>query len=450
MGSLAAVREALGTRCRVIDCAGATVLPGLIDPHLHLFGLATREAHLDLGGRRRVADVLAAIRRHARALAPGAWVRAEGLDEHGLDRLPEAADLDAVAPRNPVRLRHRSRHASVLSGRGLTWLARRGLPLPAAERGLVIGREAAISRAIGPLPARTLDRGLAAASTTLLALGVTTVCDASPRSRADWAPLFRVARSGCFGPRVVAMRVPGTPRWTAASRVQPGPVKILVDEGPEGMTPSPDRIARLVLQAARRGDVVAVHCVGVATLAATLAAFAALPASLRRRPHRLEHVAECPPPLVREIARLGLTVVTNPAFVYWRGEVYRDETPAARRAWLYRARTLAAAGVPLAAGSDAPIVPPDPWRTMSAARTRRTRAGRTLGAGERLDARAALALITTGAAAAMGAPALGRLAPGCAADAIVVDGDPIARGPDAVAAIRPLLTVVGGRVAWEA
>jgi predicted amidohydrolase YtcJ len=315
---------------------------------------------------------------------------------------------------------------------------------------LVVGHEAAISRTIGPLPTSTLDRGLAAVSTTLLALGVTTVCDASPRSRADWAPVVRLARAGRFVPRVVAMRVPGARRWTAARHVHPGPVKILVDEGPEGMTPSPDGIARLVFESARRGDVVAVHCVGAATLAAALAAFAALPASLRHRPHRLEHVAECPPPLVREIVRLGLTVVTNPAFVYWRGEVYRDETPAARRAWLYRARTLAVAGVPLAAGSDAPIVPPDPWRTMSAARTRRTRAGRTLGAGERLDARAALALITTGAAAAVGAPALGRLAPGCAADALVVPGDPLARAPDAVAAMRPVLTVVGGRIAWEA
>jgi predicted amidohydrolase YtcJ len=448
VGSPAAVRAALGARARVIDCAGATVLAGLIDPHLHLFGLATRAAHLDLAGCRRARDVLAVVRRRARTLAPGAWVRGEGLDEHGLDRLPQAAELDAAAPRNPVRLRHRSRHASVLSGRALARLARRGLS-PADAQGLVVGHEAAISRAMGALPSRTLERGLAAAGASLLALGVTTVCDASPRARADWTPLVRLARGGRFVPRVVAMRAPGVRPWPAG-RVTAGPVKILVDESPAGMTPSPERIARLVSQAARRGDAVAVHCVGAATLAAALAAFAALPAALRQRAHRLEHVAECPPPLVREIARLGLTVVTNPAFVYWRGDVYRHETAPAQRAWLYRARTLGAAGVTLAAGSDAPIVPPDPWRTMAAARTRRTRAGRPLGVAERLDARAALALVTTGAAAALGVPALGRLDPGCAADAIVVAGDPLACAPDAVAHMRPRLTVLGGRIAWEA
>jgi predicted amidohydrolase YtcJ len=246
------------------------------------------------------------------------------------------------------------------------------------------------------------------------------------------------------------MRAPGVRAWGAGGRVSSGPVKILVDEGPAGMTPSPERLARLVAEAARRGDVVAVHCVGTATLAAALAAFAALAPAERRRPHRLEHLAECPPPFVPEIARLGLMVVTNPAFVYWRGDVYRDETPAARRAWLYRARTLAAAGVVLAAGSDAPIVRPDPWRTMAASRTRRTRAGRTLGAAERLGARAALALVTTGAAAALGAPALGRLAPGCAADAIVVEEDPVTSSPEALASLRPRAVVVDGRIAWEA
>jgi predicted amidohydrolase YtcJ len=71
-------------------------------------------------------------------------------------------------------------------------------------------------------------------------------------------------------------------------------------------------------------------------------------------------------------------VVTNPAFVYWRGDVYRRETDGAARAWLYRARSLVAAGVPVAAASDAPVVAPDPWLGMAAARTRRTRDGRTL------------------------------------------------------------------------
>jgi hypothetical protein len=86
---------------------------------------------------------------------------------------------------------------------------------------------------------------------------------------------------------------------------------------------------------------------------------------------------------------------------------------------------------------------------MAAARSRRTREGRLLGGSERLGARAALALVTSGAAAALGRRDLGRLVPGAAADAILVDEDPLRVDPETAAAIRPILTIVEGDVTWK-
>src|SRR5207245_999810 len=104
--------------------------------------------------------------------------------------------------------------------------------------------------------------------------------------------------------------------WRAAGALCPGPVKIMVEEGPRGLRPAPSLLARRIVAAARSGAQVAVHSLGAATLVATLAAFAAVPPRYRvGRRHRLEHVAECPPPLVPTIAALDLMVVTNPAFV---------------------------------------------------------------------------------------------------------------------------------------
>ena len=40
---------------------------------------------------------------------------------------------------------------------------------------------------------------------------------------------------------------------------------------------------------------------------------------------------------------------------------------------------------------------------------------------------------------------LGRLAPGRAADLVVLDGDPVATPPEDLAAIRVVATMVGGR-----
>jgi hypothetical protein len=124
------------------------------------------------------------------------------------------------------------------------------------------------------------------------------------------------------------------------------------------------------------------------------------------------------------------------------------ETAAAARGWLYRAGSLAHAGIPLAGASDAPVVPPSPWVGVAAARSRRTAGGASLGAAERLDAAAALRLFTTGAAFALGADALGRLVEGGPADLIVVEPDPLRAAPDEVADARVGLALVAGERAW--
>ena len=105
------------------------------------------------------------------------------------------------------------------------------------------------------------------------------------------------------------------------------------------------------------------------------------------------------------------------------------------------------AGIPLAGASDAPVVPPSPWVGIAAARARRTAAGATLGAAERLGAGAALRLFTTGAAFALGADRLGTLAPGGPAD-LVVEPDPLRAPPDEVADARVRLTLVAGERVW--
>ena len=452
IGSPADVRRVAGRSGRRVDCGGATVLPGLVDAHLHLFALATRQAHLDCSALDQVADVLAAVRARAARTHDGDWVRGEGLDEALLGRLPTAAELDAASPRAPVRLRHRSRHASVLSGRGLARLG----PRAGVERrdgratGLVHGEERAVSRTVGPLPARILADGLAATARELVALGLTTVADATPRSWRDLAPLRAAVDAGRVPLRVFAMRPPHARAWAGRGRLHPGPAKVMVEEGPAGLRPSPAALARRIALAAASGPV-AVHCLGVSTLVAALDAFAALPRGVRsRRRHRLEHLAECPPPLVDRISALGLTVVTNPAFVRERGDVYRSETHREAWGWLYRARSLLAAGVPLGAGSDAPVGPLSPWIGMAAARARRTPSGAVLGPGERLSAAAALALFTRGAADALGAATAGRLRPGGPADLIVVEPDPLRAPVDEVAAARVRLTMIGGEIVWQA
>jgi len=447
IGDRRTAARAAGPRAERIDCGGATILPGLIDPHLHLFALAARHAHLDCAEAADVDALLAAVAVRAHGLPPGAWLRAEGADDARLGRLPTADELERAAPANPVRLRHRSRHASILSASGL---ARLHAGVSHVD-GLVAGREDVVGAAVGPLDGGEIVEGLGRTSRELATLGITTLADATPRRFAALAPVVRAMRAGAFRQRLFAMRPWNAPRWRGRGLLQPGPVKILVEETPAGLDPSPAELARRIRGAAARGAQVAVHCVGAATLVAALDAFAALPASQRRgRRHRLEHLAECPPPFVARVAALGLVVVTNPGFVYWRGDVYRRETDGAARAWLYRARSLVAAGVPVAAASDAPVVGADPWLGMAAARTRRAHDGDALAPRERVDAATALSFATTSAAASLHADRLGRLAPGAPADLIVVTPDPVVASAAAVRRTAVRLTMIDGRIAWRA
>ncbi len=101
------------------------------------------------------------------------------------------------------------------------------------------------------------------------------------------------------------------------------------------------------------------------------------------------------PPDTLELARTaGVSVVTQPSFIYERGDTYLQEVESRDRPWLYRCRAFLDAGIKLAAGTDAPFGDPDPWRSMKAAVERRSRSGTVLGSEEALTPEQALALFT--------------------------------------------------------
>lgn len=66
-----------------------------------------------------------------------------------------------------------------------------------------------------------------------------------------------------------------------------------------------------------------------------------------------------------------------------------------------------------------------------------------------MTAEQALALYTTGAAAITGMPRTGRLAPGCEADLVQLDLNPLTARPADLADGRVLMTMVGGEVVHE-
>ena len=117
---------------------------------------------------------------------------------------------------------------------------------------------------------------------------------------------------------------------------------------------------------------------------------------------------------------------------------------------LYPIGGLARAGVPLAFGSDAPVIDPNPWPAIASAVTRATRGGQTLGIEAGISILSALRAYTLGGAIAEGAEARkGTIRPGKLADLVLLDADPTAIAPPNIKDIQPVLTVLGGQVMWD-
>ncbi len=102
-----------GRGMRVIDLHGATATPGLMDTHAHIANGGVDELYgVELSDTTSIADILARVKVKAGKAKPGEWITGSGWDEGKLaeHRYITAADLDAVAPRNPVWLMHTTGH----------------------------------------------------------------------------------------------------------------------------------------------------------------------------------------------------------------------------------------------------------------------------------------------------------------------------------------------------
>jgi len=103
VGSNEEIRNQSPKGARVIDLHGLTITPGLIDTHCH-FDETSVLYDITLSEVTSIKDVVELVRKKAATLKSGEWIQGAGWDESKFveRRYITAADLDAVAPNNPV------------------------------------------------------------------------------------------------------------------------------------------------------------------------------------------------------------------------------------------------------------------------------------------------------------------------------------------------------------
>lgn len=494
------LKEFTDSKTTVIDCQGRTVLPGFNDAHCHFVALAKSLVNLNLGPAKvhSILDIQREIRKVAKNLAPGSWLRAEGYDEFYLaeKRHPTRWDLDKATYIHPVKLTHRSGHAYVLNSLALTLAGiSKETPEPPGgiiERDLKTGEPNGLlydmgdflAKRVPPLDDSELCRGVQLANQELLSTGITSIQDASPEN--DWKRwrMFQHWRKegnlrcrvslmlglegfeqllSCHSGLSTAIASEAKQAYetqdrvchasiTTHSEVHPGGVKIVLQETTGQLNPSAEGLRQLVHRIHQSHLQVALHAVDESTVEV---ACSALEYALQQSPsmnhrHRIEHCSVCLPDIAKRLALLRAVVVTQPAFIYFNGERYLKTVPEGQLQHLYPIASLLKAGVKVAAGSDCPMAPVNPLCGIYAAVSRRTKTGEILLPQERISPLEAIRLYTENAAYASFEEAVkGSVTPGKLADLVVLNGDPTKLPVEEIKDLEVEMTIVGGDIAYR-
>lgn len=492
-GSLTEAWAALGSDARELDLGGRTVLPGLVDAHLHWAGFSLGRRRLALNPDDSMDAVLAQVAAAARGRPAGEWLLGRGWDHSRWSGWPTRQTLDAVAGTRPVALTRKDGHAVWANSLALQAAGIDGrTPDPpggtiqraAGEpTGILLERAIElVNRALPAADAAERRAALVDAWPEAWSRGLTGCHEMGFRGFDLWEDLIALRAEGRLGLRfawygleetLAEMIARGMRSGDGDAWLRMGGLKLFLDgtlgsqtaamlEPYEGQpdnrgkrTLEPEDCRALATRAAEAGLATAMHAIGDAANRLALDTFAAVRAALPRQAvglrQRVEH-AQIVHPLDRpRFAALGVVASMQPIHLL-------ADRPVAEAVWgartvdAYAWRSLQTAGATLAFGSDAPVESLDPFAGIRATLTRRDAEGMPEGGWhpqECLDIDSALGAYIRGAAWAAGLEReLGNLEPGKLADLIVLEGDPRSPGTDPTAC-RVMATMIDGAWVWQ-
>lgn len=435
--------RALHPDAEVVDLDGAFVTPGFVDAHVHTTALGLALTGLDLAAAASRGECLELVRAYA-AAHDDAVIWGQGWDETRWTAsdaaAPTTAELDAAAPGRMVYLARVDAHSAACSTalRGAAGVDDDQAPVTGDDHHLARTTARSLLTPEQRAAARTAALDLAAAhgvvavhecaGPDIAGLDDLTELLAHPHGvevRAYWgeavtsaeeatALLARTGAHGLGGDLFVDGAIGSRTAWLCApyvDRPHAGTCHLDVDA-----------IAAHLSACTQAGIQAGFHVIGDAAVAAVVAAFERVADELgapavAARGHRLEHLEMITPEQAAALGRLGVIASVQPAFdAQWGG----GDGMYSRALGTERARTLnpfaamAAAGVSLALGSDAPVTPLDPWAMLRAAVNHRTE-------GHGLSPRAAYSAATRGAWRAGGVRdgLAGTLVPGAPASYVI-------------------------------
>jgi hypothetical protein len=513
-GSDEQIGKHIGPRTKVIRLEGKTVVPGLIESHVHALGVAREESYQPWVELSSVPEVQAWIRKRAAELPAGQWVRVPRTDITRLKerRHPTLAEMDAACATHPVIFTAALK--SVCNSAGFRALGITGETTSFHGGKIVRDAQGAPALIVGAdpylrdliaAPKLTRDQIMAALEKVLRAynaVGITAIGER--RSDIEGYRTFREMRQrGRLTARVTVSfllqeRTPEKVREFVASTglkphegddwVKAGPLKIFADGGihwgntflrePYGEKRirfyrlddpeyrgdfflSDDELKAIYRTANTLGWQVSVHVTGDAGVDRILDAIEAANADrpVRDRRFTLVHAYFPTPEAVACARQFGVCVDTQPYLYYKDSRAIADVYGESWAVRLIGLGDWTRGGIPTAINSDHMIgMDPDhamnsynPFLQMYIAVSRKNQNGEVIGAAQKISRLAALRAMTESAAYLnFDERNTGSLELGKLADLAVLDTDYLTCPEDRIRAIRVLTTMVDGRTVYEA
>lgn len=497
-GSDAQIRKAFGPQKNSYNLHGQTVIPGLIDAHIHLEQYALGLQKVDCETK-SLCECLRRVAERAEKTPAGEWILGHGWNQNNWpEGFGTAADLDRVAPHHPVYLTAKSLHAGwantlALERAGITSQTpdpeggRFGRDRAGNPNGILFESAMEPMHRVLPKPnTAQLAQYLQDAQHHLWKMGITGVHDFDRGScfsalqilRQNETLRLRVIKSIPFDDLPHAIEI-GLRSGFGDDFLRIGPVKAFADGalGPqtaamfqpyEGdaknhglLLLDAEELFERGQTAVKNGLSLAVHAIGDRAVHETLNALEALrkieqtlPAAFSAQPrHRIEHVQLIHPDDAHRLGELGIIASMQPIHAT-SDMLMADRYWGERAAFSYAWRTQLNHHAVLAFGSDAPVESPNPFWGIHAAVTRQRLDGSPGPNGwypeQRLTIAEALYAYTKGPAYAAGLEhKQGQLWPGFYADLVLLNADLFQCNPEDLPEIKPTATMIGGEWVWS-
>jgi predicted amidohydrolase YtcJ len=492
VGSSANIRKLAGPKTRVIDLAGRTVIPGLIDSHLHAIRAALSfSTEVNWIGAPSLGEALGRIREAARTMKPGSWLIVAGgwnVQQFKEKRRPTLAELEAAAPDNPAYVQLGYGWALMNSTAFKTLGIKSEADLPPSGKfeldangdrtGAVVGGQGAIIALFDRLPQPTFEQqveGTRKFFRELNRLGMTGVVDPGGNNLTpeDYRAVEEVWRKGQMTVRVAYSLCGQTPAMEfeelkSFTRLLPmgfgdemlrfnglgERITFAMNNNDHPTETDKEKYYQIAKWAAERGMALTMHWPRDASVDQLLTIFEHVNQEVPITGLRwsIAHLNDASPRSLERMKALGVGWTVQDA-MYFGGDQFLQQAGKEAASRVPPVETAKKIGVAVGAGTDAHRVASyNPFTSLQWFLDGKTVSGVALRGPEETPSRAdALRFYTMGSAwFSHDEDKRGSLEPGKLADLAVLSKDYMTVPVEQVGGIESVLTMVGGEIVYAA